>query len=250
MSDDRVKVSVDQGVLTILMNRAGVMNALDTSTYNALADAIRGADRDDIGCVVIGSTSKNFSAGWDLNDDGISDGRDEPGYQGFMTALESCAKPVVAAVGGVAIGIGFTMLGHVDMVVFGTTARLKTPFVSLGLCPEAGSSVTLPRLLGDQLAAELFYTGRWLGANEAVAAGLGLRVVADDDLLATATELAGSIARQPTESLLVTKTLLTSQRRREALVARKVEDERFARLLKGPAHAAAISAWTNRSKSR
>jgi enoyl-CoA hydratase/carnithine racemase len=253
VAETRVQVDTSAGVQTIAINRPHVMNALDERTYHALAESFRHAEHDDsVRCLVLTSTGEHFCAGWDLSPDDDSeseaDTAEASGYDAFLEALEACSKPLVAGVRGVAVGIGFTLLGHVDLVVFADSARMRAPFAALGLCPEAGSSVTLPRLLGDQLTADLMFTGRWLGAREAVQAGLGIRVVPDDELAETVGDLARTIAGQPAESLTVTKALLTEDLRERAVKARKVEDEHFRRLLRSPAHQRAIQAWQARSK--
>jgi len=253
VDDTRVQVDTSAGVQTIAINRPHVMNALDERTYHALAESFRHAEHDDsVRCLVLTSTGEHFCAGWDLSpgDDSESeaDAAEASGYDAFLEALEACSKPLVAGVRGVAVGIGFTLLGHVDIVVLADNARMRAPFAALGLCPEAGSSVTLPRLLGDQLAAELMYTGRWLKAAEAVEAGLGIRAVPDDELAETVRELARIIAAQPMESLTVTKSLLTEDVRERSIRARKVEDEHFRRLLQSPTHQRALQAWKARSK--
>jgi enoyl-CoA hydratase/carnithine racemase len=167
-----------------------------------------------------------------------------------MTALENLRKPLVVAVRGVAVGIGATLLGHADLVLLAESARLRTPFAALGLCPEAGSTVTFPALIGPQRSAELFFTGRWLTAPEAVAAGLGLRVVPDETVLTEARDLARQVAAQPLASLLATKELLGATRRDAARQARRLEDLLFAELRRGPDHQRAIESFTARGGAR
>jgi enoyl-CoA hydratase/carnithine racemase len=253
VAEPALHVDTRDGVQTIAINRPQVMNALDDQTYRALANVFRQAELDEsVRCLVLTSTGEHFCAGWDLSQadtpNNDSDNAGQGGYDAFLGALEACHKPVVAGVRGVAVGIGFTLLGHMDLVVFGESARMRAPFVALGLGPEAGSSVTLPSLLGQQLTADLMYTGRWLKAGEAVQAGLGIRAVPDDQLAETIGELARIIAAQPAESLIVTKQLLTEDLRARAVRARKVEDDHFRRLLQSPAHQRAVEAWKARSK--
>jgi len=251
MSSDAVRIEDHGRVREIVIDRPEARNALDTAMFDALAAALEAADRDQaISCLLIRGADDHFSAGWDLGEAEHppappQDGR-EHGYPALMTALEQLRKPIVAAVRGVAVGIGFTLLGHVDLVLVGRSARLRAPFAALGLCPEAGSSATFPALLGPQLTAELFYTGRWLGADEAVAAGLALRVVEDEELTDQARQLATAVADQPLVSLTTTKGLLRA-RIDEARQARIVEDLRFAELLRGPDHRAAVAKFMERS---
>ncbi|WP_370326573.1 enoyl-CoA hydratase/isomerase family protein [Euzebya sp.] len=248
-TDPGVVVTDRDGVRLVTVDRPAVKNALHTAAYDAITTALTEARaRDDVSCVVLTGSGSDFTAGWDLAEaadppPAVDDGR-EHGYPPFIEAVESFPKPLLAAVRGVAVGIGFTLLGHCDLVVFGRTARLKAPFVGLGLCPEAGATVTLPALLGRQLATELLLTGRWLQAEEAVAAGLGVAVVDDDDVLDHALDLAAALAAQPISSLRATKELLLASRLPAAQAARRLEDQTFAGLLGSPANVAAVEALT------
>jgi len=235
------------GVRTIVIDRPEKLNALGRRAHQELGDEIARADQDDhVRCIVLTSTGKHFSAGSDLDDTGPGGAADTDTGEYLLGPLTDCRKPVVAAVRGVAIGIGLTMLGHVDMVVFGESARMKAPFVSLGLCPEAGSSETLPRLLGAQLAADVFYTCRWLDAAEAVAAGLGSRIVPDEHLANEVQRMAESVAAHPVETLVVTKALLAAGRVARAADARRRENQRFAELVQSEAYLRAMAAWRSR----
>lgn len=245
-----IRVEDHGRVREIVIDRPEARNAIDTAMFDALAGALEAAGRDPaISCLLIRGAGDHFSAGWDLgeseNPPVVPDDGREHGYPALMTALEHLHKPIVAAVRGVAVGIGFTLLGHVDLTLVARSARMRAPFAALGLCPEAGSSATFPALLGPQLTAELFYTGRWLSADEAVAAGLALRVVDDEELTDQARQLATAVASQPLASLTATKDLLRA-RIDLARRARTVEDLRFAELLRGPAHRAAIAKFMER----
>ncbi|MDH3521447.1 MAG: enoyl-CoA hydratase-related protein, partial [Myxococcales bacterium] len=130
------------------------------------------------------------------------------GYAGCMAALLALDKPLLAAVRGVGIGIGATFLLHCDVVYVGESARLRFPFVSMGMVPEAASTYLLPAALGPARAAELFYTAEWIDAERAVALGLAARCLPDADLLDATLETARQIARQPLSALRATKRVL------------------------------------------
>jgi len=250
MTEREVQVHASDGVLRLLIDRPESRNALNIAAFDILAGALREGDRDPgVRCIVLGTANEHFSAGWDLNDESEPPDDEPHGYAALMLALEGCRKPIVAAVRGYAIGIGLTMLGHCDIVLIGESARLRAPFASLGLCPEAGSSWTFPALIGPQATAELFYTGRWLGAAEAVQRGIGTRLIPDADLLDEAMALAKEIAAQPLDSLLVTKFLLSAHRSQRAGAARHVEDLHFAQLMESEAHRNAVAAFTSKGKS-
>jgi len=250
-----IRVSDESGFRTILLDRPTAKNAFNSRMYKEVFWALQAAvDRADIACVVIAGAGADFSAGWDLNEAADATHGDEStpdprAYNQFISAVESFPKPLIGAVQGVAVGIGFTMLGHFDVVIFSESARMKAPFASLGLCQEAGSSVTLSRLLGPQLWAELLFTARWLPAAEAVASGMGLRVVPDAELHHHVKALACQIATQPVESLVVIKHLLLAHHLPEAHRSRLAEEFQFSRMNGSPANLAALERIRTRRSS-
>ena len=157
-----------------------------------------------------------------MSDPSVFEGR-EPGYQRFMPSLETFPKPLVAAVNGVAVGIGTTMLLHCDLVYVGRSARLKLPFISLGVTTEASASLLLPQVVGWQRAAELLFTEPWIDADRAVADGLAIDVVDDDDLLAVARSAAARIGGLPLEPLVATKRLMLAGRA-DAVAAARIRE--------------------------
>src|SRR5262249_20907545 len=161
----------------------------------------------------------------------------------LMDALCSFDKPLIAAVNGVGVGIGFTMLLHCDLVYFADTARLRLPFVPLGVVPEAASSYLLPVTVGWQHAAELIYPGAWIDAARAVALGLGVAVCPADALLSTVMERASAIASAPLPALRESKRLLLATRAAEIAAARAREDAAFARRIGSVENADAIAAF-------
>lgn len=211
-STSLVPVHDENAVRLIRMNRADKKNALTGEMYAAMADALAGANkRSDISCVVIAGAPGVFCAGNDLqdflraaeDDEGLS----EP-IMRFLYALAGSRKPLVAAVQGAAIGIGTTMLLHCDYVIAANDARFATPFVSLGLVPEAGSSLLAPRLMGQRHAFALLAMGEPLDSESAKTCGLVNRIVAAADVDAEAMKAAQKIASLPPEAVLATRQLM------------------------------------------
>jgi enoyl-CoA hydratase/carnithine racemase len=220
---DLVLVADDAAVRTIRMNRPDKRNALTLAMYEAMAAAIEDADaRTPLRCVMLLGASNGFSAGNDLQDF-LAASEDAGGLAApilrFLYALVRCDKPLVAAVRGHAVGIGTTVLLHCDHVVAGTDARFATPFVSLGLVPEAASSLIGPRLMGHADAFSLLVMGRALDAEHAKACGLVNTVVAPEEVEAEAMKAAREIAALPPEAVRQSRRLL-----------RGSTDERIARI--------------------
>jgi enoyl-CoA hydratase/carnithine racemase len=238
-------------VRLLTLDRPEARNALDTEHYEALADALgEAADRADLAVAVITGTDGAFCAGQDLAEMGrLGDpgtptwARSEHGFRRFVGVLESFPKPLVAAVNGVAVGLGVTMLPYCDLVLVADDARLRTPFASLGVVPEAGSSFTLPTVMGYQAAASALLTGAWLDAATAKASGLAWRVCTPERLLPDALDVARAMARLPIVSLVETKRLLRTGWVDAARSARGREEAVFARLTGAPANREAIAAF-------
>ena len=151
---DTLLVEREGGLLSVRLNRPEKKNALTRAMYSRLAEVLEQADADpDINALLISGSSQCFTAGNDIADflEQPPSGLDSPVFR-FMRSLFECRKPVVAAVAGPAVGIGTTLLLHCDLVYVSADARLRMPFVNLGLCPEFGSSLILPRLLGHALS--------------------------------------------------------------------------------------------------
>ena len=165
-----IDVSTADRITTIRFARPDKKHALTLAMYVALRQALEAAEADaTVRAIVITGGRDCFTAGNDLGDFArVGQGGDMTAPLDFLRALASCAKPVVAAVNGVAIGIGTTMLLHCDLVYAGPTARFKTPFVDLGLVPEAASSLLLPQLVGARRAAQLLLLGEQLDAPTAL----------------------------------------------------------------------------------
>ncbi len=152
----------------------------------------------------------------------------------------------MAAVNGLGLGIGFTMLAHCDLVLVAEGARLKTPFTSLGVAPEAASSVLFPVRMGWQQAARVLFTSDWISATEAVELGIALRVCAPEELVDEALGLARRIARMPISSLVVTKRLMLDAQLPLVREARRREDAAFVTVMGGPANLEALTAFAEK----
>lgn len=246
---DLILVSDDGPVRVIRMNRPDKKNALTAPMYDAMAGAIESAD-DRIRCLLIAGAPGAFCAGNDLQDflnvAAHGGGLGEPVIR-FLHALARCKKPVVAAVQDVAVGIGTTMLLHCDYVVAATDARFSTPFVNLGLVPEAASSLLAPRLMGQRRAFSLLVMGNALDAASAQECGLVNEVVAPDAADARALEAARRIAALPPEAVAATRALMRGSP--DDIVARiDAEADLFRIRLQSPEARAAFEAFFARKK--
>jgi enoyl-CoA hydratase/carnithine racemase len=238
----------DGRVRVCTLDRPDALNAFDTPLYNALAGALREASADDeVRCVVVTGNGRAFSSGQDLGEmsriDTASDDAGAHGFPNLLGALSAFDKPLLAAVNGVGVGIGFTMLLQCDLVVMAHSARVRAPFVPLGVVPEAAGSLLMPAVMGNQHAAYALYTGAWIGAREAVECGIAWKAVPDEDLLTVTFETADEIAKMPTVSLVETKRLVIAARADAIAAARAREDAAFSRLVGGPANMEAITAF-------
>lgn len=247
-----LRVEDNDGVRVLTLDRPEALNAFNTSLYDACAAAFHeAAARADIACVVLTGTGRAFSAGQDLGemagiDPSSSNSRANdagPGFPRFIDTVAAFEKPLIAAVNGLGVGIGLTVLLHCDLVLIARGARLRAPFVPLGVVPEAGGSLLMPAVMGGQPAALALYTGEWITADDAVACGLALRVVEPDVLMTDTMELAGRIARMPVTSLVETKRLVLAGRIDAVRAARAREDAAFARMVGGPANVEALTAF-------
>ncbi|MCC7120697.1 MAG: enoyl-CoA hydratase [Gammaproteobacteria bacterium] len=231
-----LETTLSEGILTIRMNRPAKKNALTGDMYAAFVAALERAEHDSaVRCVVVCGVQGVFSAGNDLDDFLATRDADGPRpAHRLLRALATATVPLVAAVDGVAIGIGTTLLFHCDFVYATPAARFSLPFVNLGLCPEAGSSLLLPRLGGYHHAARLLMLGDAFDAEEAARLGLVQAIYASEEVEARALATAARLAAKPRRALRTTKALL--KRAEEPVVTRiEVEIERFNELLTTPA---------------
>jgi enoyl-CoA hydratase/carnithine racemase len=212
-------------VLRIEIARPEKKNALTQDMYRAMAEALAAAEADNaVRAILIHGTRDCFTAGNDLKDflERSSGGGPSEAFR-FISALPRLAKPLVAAVGGPAVGIGTTLLLHCDLVYAAPGARFQLPFVPLGLVPEAASSLLLPMVAGYQRAAELLLLGQPFTADKALAAGIVTEIVAEERLIDHARAAAAALAALPPASVRLTKQLM--KRQLAAPIAAQMQEE-------------------------
>jgi enoyl-CoA hydratase/carnithine racemase len=198
------------GILTITFNRPDKKNALTSAMYASLADALEKADTEsDVRVILFTGNGGAFTAGNDLQDflNNPPAGEETPVFR-FLRAISTISKPMIAAVSGVAVGVGTTMLLHCDLVYAAENAKFSLPFVNLALVPEAASSLLLPRMIGHHRASELLLLGEPFTAATAKEYGIVNAVHAEDRLLDEAMQVARKIAAKPPTAVRLTKQLL------------------------------------------
>ena len=248
MSD--VLQQVESGVMTLTLNRLDKKNSFTAAMYAELAEALRGVAEDDAVRVVLFQGHETiFSAGNDIGDflNKPPSTPDSPVFR-FLNAIASFPKPLLAAVCGPAVGIGTTMLLHCDLVYAGDNAMFSMPFVNLGLCPEAASSLLVPRLMGYQRAAEVLLMGDPFMAEAAMEVGLVNRVVPPTEANALAQQQARRLATKPLSSVIETKRLLKASTTPAVLERMREEGAIFGRMLQEPAAKEAFSAFLDKRK--
>lgn len=241
---DHVLTEINDGVLRIALNRPEKKNALTAAMYEALAQALSHAEQDRaIAAVFIHGAPGVFTSGNDLRDflDHPPKGLDAPVFR-FLRNIMTLDKPIVAGVTGPAVGIGTTLLLHCDYIVAGESASFALPFVNLGLCPEAGSSVVLPLVIGRARAAQMLLFGEAIPAATACAWGLVNAVVPDEEVYGLALKRVQTLAAKPRAALRASKLLL--KRGAEAAGQALVDEARhFSVLLESPEAREAMSAF-------
>jgi len=225
-----IAVERSGNILSIQLNRPAKKNAMTSNMYIAIADLLDSAATDDrIHVVLWHGAGDSFSAGNDLEDFMKNPpGPGESPQARLMRALINFEKPLVAAVQGLAIGGGTTMLGHCDFVYAAESAKFQLPFVNLALVPEFGSSYLLPLRFGHVRAAELILLGKPFDASQAADLGLVTQVVPEEKLLATATETARALAEKPAAAVQACKRLIKQPFREQLEQAVERENEEFA----------------------
>lgn len=249
---EHIRTRLEEGVLTVTLDRPDKKNAITRDMYRAMTGALEHASRDDlVRVVLLTGTGDSFSAG---NDIGDFQRTGAPGEEAspttvFTDRIAEFDKPLIAAVNGLAVGIGTTMLLHCDLVYASEDARFRLPFVDLGLVTELGSSLLLPRLAGHHRAAELLLLGRFFTAEEARDIGVVNRVLPRAELVAYAADAARSIAAKPVQALRQIRALLKGDL--EPVLARKRrEAEMFAERLRSPEAQAIFAAFMQRGSAR
>jgi enoyl-CoA hydratase/carnithine racemase len=245
-----LQVDDQNRVRTLTLNRPDALNAFNEALYEATAEALRLAAEDpDVAVVLLTGAGRAFSAGNDLKEMQARITDPEMANQGshfttMIDALTRFPKPLICAVNGVGVGIGTTILGYADLVFMSATARLKCPFTSLGVAPEAASSYLLPQLIGRQNAAWLLLSSEWVGAHEALAMGMIWKVCEPEELLTEARRHAEILASRPIPSLIAVKQSIVEPVRPEIAAATERENAYFAELLGGQVNAAALADFT------
>jgi len=223
--DATVVTAVQDGILDIELRRPDKRNALTVVMYERLAAALAEADRRaDVRVVLLRGQADVFTSGNDLRDFLERPALDDahPAFA-FVRTISAVAKPIVAAVNGPCVGVGATLLLHCDLVYAGEGAVFALPFVNLGVCPEAGSSLLLPLAAGHAKAAELLLLGDPFSARQAEACGLVSRVLPDAEVAAYALAQARKLAAKPPAAVRLSKALL--RRPWQTLVADTIAEE-------------------------
>jgi len=239
----------DAGVMTITFNRLDKKNSITSDMYAAMADAVAQAAADaSVRVVLFQGHESIFSAGNDIGDflNQPPSTQESPVFR-FLRGIATFEKPLLAAVAGPAVGIGTTMLFHCDLVYAGDNAAFSMPFVNLGLCPEAASSLLAPRMFGYHRAAEALLMGEAFFAEAALEVGLVNRVVPPTEVNGHAQAQARKLAAKPLTSLIATKRLMKGD---QQAVLQKMDEEAqsFGRMLREPAAKEAFGAFMDKRK--
>ena len=248
MSD--ILVHTEAGVCTITFNRPDKKNSITAAMYAAMADALVAAQEDAaVRCVVIQGSETMFSAGNDIADflNNPPAGTGSPVFR-FLRGIAQFPKPLIAAVCGPAVGVGTTLLFHCDLVYAGDNAAFSMPFVNLGLCPEAASSLLVPQMLGYHRAAEALLLGEPFMAEAALEVGLVNRVLPPTEAAGYAQAVARKMAAKPISSLVETKRLMKKNHTEQVLAVMDEEGASFGRMLREPAAREAFGAFMEKRK--
>ena len=243
------------GVRVVAFNRPEVRNAFDTALYQEVTAALRHADADEaVGAVVLTGRGSAFTSGQDLAEmAAIATGTAVEGAgQGFMGLLDTLLEtsvPLLAAVNGVAVGLGFTLLAHCDLVLVDADARLRVPFAELGVPAEAASSLLFPAAMGWQRAARVLLTSDWVDAAELVELGLAVETCEPGRVLERTVALAARIAAHPRGATRAITSLMRAARREAVAEANRREQAAFATLLGGAAERGPLADFAARVPS-
>jgi enoyl-CoA hydratase/carnithine racemase len=248
---DLIRVDDADRVRVVTFDRPDARNAFNEALYDAVTEAVIATVADPgVAVLVFTGAGQAYSAGTDLFEmagrrSGATAGGTH-GFPGLIDRLVEFPKPLLCAVNGVAAGVGATMLGLADLVFMASDARLRCPFTSLAVAPEAASSFTFPRLLGRQNAAWALMSSEWLSASECLEMGLAWKVCPPEQLLAETLRHARVLASKPISSLIETKRVIVEPWRPEIDAARAREGQAFQRLLGAPANVEALAAFAEK----
>ncbi len=238
------------GVTTVTLNRLQRKNSITSAMYGAMADALAQADGDAaVRVVLLQGHETIFSAGNDIGDflDAPPAGTDSPVFR-FLHGIATFSKPLLASVCGPAVGVGTTLLFHCDLVYAGDNAAFSMPFVNLGLCPEAASSLLVPQMFGYHRAAEALLLGEPFMAEAALEAGLVNRVLPPTEANGYAQAQARKLAAKPLSSLVETKRLMRKSQQAQVLQQMEEEGASFRRMLREPAAREAFTAFMEKRR--
>jgi enoyl-CoA hydratase/carnithine racemase len=248
-------VTDEESTRTIVMRRPEKKNALTEEMFLALSDAINSAQSNpDIRCFILTGRSGVFSAGVDIEDflKAATEEHDPANPRNsaiFLRALVNNKKPIIAAVDGIAVGIGATMVFHCDYVIASTTASFSSPFVQYGVVPEGASSLLLPRMAGHQRAFAMLVMGRSISAEEARDAGFVNAIVPPGHALNEAKKAAREICELPPDAVAISRKLLKLPT--EDLLRRMGQEEHvFAERMRSPEAVAAFQGFLSRKKKK
>jgi enoyl-CoA hydratase/carnithine racemase len=245
-----IQTHIGDGVLTVTIARPEKKNALTLAMYQAMSDAIHQGRADATVCaLLITGQAGGFTSGNDLQDflERPPEGEESAVFR-FMRAMLDCEKPIIAAVTGPAIGIGTTMLLHCDLVYVADDARLGMPFVNLGLVPEFGSSLLLPRLMGYAQAAEKLLLGDMFSGTEAVRLGLANAALPASEVLDHARGVARRFSTLPFPAVQASKRLLRASLRDQIDATIKAEMVEFTERLYSPQTRALLQAFLEKRR--
>ena len=245
-----VLIDTANGVMTLTLNRVDKKNSLTQAMYGAIADALTQAAADDVmRAVVIQGHETIFSAGNDIGDFlNRPPMSAEAPVQRFLRTIAAFPKPLIAAVCGPAVGVGTTMLFHCDLVYAGDNAAFSMPFVNLGLCPEAASSLLVPQMMGYHRAAEALLLGEPFMAETALEVGLVNRIVPPSEANGVAQAQALKLAAKPLPSLVETKRFMKQGQMAQVLERINEESAIFGQMLQAPAAREAFGAFMEKRK--
>lgn len=240
-------------VRLIRLNRPKALNAMNQALIIALRDVLlESAEDSNIAVCVLTGEGRAFCAGQDMDEMSTMNGTDasQTAFPSMLKQLIHFPKPLIAAVNGVGVGIGMTMLAYCDLVLMADSAKLRTPFPQLGLAPEAGSSFTFQHRMGWQNAAYTLMSGRWLSAEECHEFGYAWRLVDIASLLEETLATANEMAMNPIPSLIATKKLmLAAGRSKSAWAAHVNESEAYASLMGAEANKEAVAAFKEKREA-
>ncbi|MFA6114686.1 MAG: enoyl-CoA hydratase-related protein [Sphingomonas sp.] len=244
-----IRIEIADRVMTIILDRAAKKNAITDAMYGDIAAALTGAADDPaIGAILIRGEGADFCAGNDISMFAASASGEsdiaKSNVGPFLRALSTCPKPIVAAVTGRAIGIGVTMLLHCDLVYVAADAQLSTPFIDLGLVPEAASALLIPARIGHVRSFALFALGEKLSGVEAATLGIANKALPAEEVAAAASAAARALAAKPLSAVIATKELMRDAGAIEAALT--ADRDAFIRQLATPEAAAAFAAFAAR----